>query len=71
MLHSGVGSWPYLQTLDYDNISYPHQDLGTNLVVTTAYLAKPIRAGPTQVKQLSDGPLWGRLLVLPANIGLG
>jgi hypothetical protein len=68
MLHSWVGSWPYPQTLDNEKVSSTQQDVGTNLVVTTAYLAKPKRAEPTQVKQLSVAPLWGRLLDLPANI---
>jgi len=60
-----------LHTLDNEMVSYTQQDVHTNLVVTTTYLAKPIRAGPAQVKQLSDASLWGKLLALCENIGLG
>ncbi len=36
-----------------------------NLMVTTTYVAKPKRAGHTQVKHLSVAPLWGRVLAYP------
>ncbi len=61
----------YPQTLDYDMISYPHQDVGTNLAVTTVYLPIPKRWGLPSETDFSNAPHLGRLLALPANIRLG
>ncbi len=85
MLHFGVGSWSYPQTLYLAGkacqgqirlVIANHELKCFEYRLRTAIKAfQPslwfVSKARAPVKHLSDAPLWGRLLVLPTNNRLG